>query len=335
MRQDFPRRQVFMARATKHTRIPDIPLIPSLLGARLDSFHEEPPDAFIVDYHELCLDGAPEMACEQGQVIERGRGWFLPRRIRFYGLLSLHCDGQYTHLASVPLDHPARSLRGMLSWVPAGERNLFSLFAHGSGESERLWVTARGCLAEGRPGPPIPSIFSRDWSPPPPFHSGLVPDLKQSRRTYGGDPVTIRLGNRIYRQRLFVGDIESQTPLRPMVDAVLNVGEEPNRWSVDSTAPCDRWVIYGEGPQGMSVAQITKEANWVIERLRKGQRVLVHCVAGLNRSTTVCCAVLILLEGLSAEDALERVRQRHAWARPDENHWLKLKWLAKLRTDGK
>jgi hypothetical protein len=62
--------------------------------------------------------------------------------------------------------------------------------------------------------------------------------------------------------------------------------------------------------------------------LRAGQRVLAHCVAGLNRSVTIGCAALILLEGLSAEAALERVREHHPWARPDSHHWLMLRWLA-------
>jgi protein-tyrosine phosphatase len=46
----------------------------------------------------------------------------------------------------------------------------------------------------------------------------------------------------------------------------------------------------------MAVAEIREEANWIIERLEQNQSVLVHCVAGMNRSTTVCCAVLMLLE---------------------------------------
>jgi protein-tyrosine phosphatase len=80
----------------------------------------------------------------------------------------------------------------------------------------------------------------------------------------------------------------------------------------------------------MDVAEITREAQWVIERLRAGQRVLVHCSAGLNRSVTICCAVLILLERVSAEAALEWVREHHPWARPDTHHWLALRWLAHM-----
>ena len=64
-----------------------------------------------------------------------------------------------------------------------------------------------------------------------------------------------------------------------------------------------------------------------IKRLEQNQSVLVHCVAGMNRSVTICCAVLMLLEGLTAETALERVRQHHPWARPDSHHWLALRWL--------
>jgi dual specificity phosphatase 12 len=79
----------------------------------------------------------------------------------------------------------------------------------------------------------------------------------------------------------------------------------------------------------MDVAEITREAQWVIERLRAGQRVLVHCSAGLNRSVTICCAVLILLERVSAEAALEWVREHHPWARPD-THWLALRWRAHM-----
>ena len=78
----------------------------------------------------------------------------------------------------------------------------------------------------------------------------------------------------------------------------------------------------------MTVDQIHEEAKWVIERLQNDQSVLVHCVAGMNRSVTVCCATLILLEGLNAETALARVREHHPWARPDSHHWLALRWLA-------
>jgi protein-tyrosine phosphatase len=79
----------------------------------------------------------------------------------------------------------------------------------------------------------------------------------------------------------------------------------------------------------MDLEELVAEASWVADRLREGRRVLVHCYAGVNRSATVCCAALILLEGLSAEDALWRVRERHPVAWPDPYYWLLLRWLAR------
>jgi hypothetical protein len=35
------------------------------------------------------------------------------------------------------------------------------------------------------------------------------------------------------------------------------------------------------------------------------------------------------LEGLTAEQALLRVREQHPWAKPDTHHWLALRWLEK------
>jgi protein-tyrosine phosphatase len=111
----------------------------------------------------------------------------------------------------------------------------------------------------------------------------------------------------------------------------LNLGEEASKWVKAENSPaCDRWANKGEGPEGMKVDEIRHEAEWAVERLKAGERVLIHCVAGMNRSSTICCAVLMLLEGLSAEKALERVREHHPWARPDSNHWLALRWLEKV-----
>jgi len=123
--------------------------------------------------------------------------------------------------------------------------------------------------------------------------------------------------------------VDVQGEQRPDVHAVLNVGEEPSRWAATGADhPVDRWENKGEGSQGMNVAEIVREARWVIGQLREARRVLVHCAAGMNRSATICCATLILLEGLAAEDALVRVREHHPWARPDPHHWLELRWLA-------
>ena len=127
-----------------------------------------------------------------------------------------------------------------------------------------------------------------------------------------------------------MGGLENQPAQRPQIDAVLNIGESPSAWvQGNDLHPNDRTVEKGEGSKGMSAAEIREEANWVIDQLKKDKSVLVHCVAGMNRSATICCAVLMLLEGLSAEEALIRVREQHPWAKPDSYHWLALRWLEK------
>ena len=101
-----------------------------------------------------------------------------------------------------------------------------------------------------------------------------------------------------------------------------------NRWPLTAAG---RRAQKSEGPQGIDIAQIIAEAQWVIDRLQAGQRVLVHRSAGLNRSVTICCAVLMQVKNLSAEEALARVREHHPWAQPGSHHWLRLRWMAHNR----
>src|SRR5262249_47372548 len=118
----------------------------------------------------------------------------------------------------------------------------------------------------------------------------------------------------------------------PAVDHVLNLCGAENQWVAhDGPHPNDRCLYKGEMGAGMELQELVAEARWVADRLCEGRRVLVHCYAGVNRSATVCCAALILLEGLSAQEALARVRERHPSAWPDPYYWLLLRWLAHER----
>ena len=170
--------------------------------------------------------------------------------------------------------------------------------------------------------------MERDWSPAPPMSGRLVPRPSHLHGRFGGDPITIKVHGVSRHRRLFVGGLDIQPKQRPQVDAVLNLGEQASRWvKRNRLPPTDRSVHNGEGSKGMTIPEILEEAAWVMERLEQNQRVLVHCVAGMNRSVTICCAALMLLEGLGAKAALERVREHHPWARPDSHHWLALRWL--------
>jgi hypothetical protein len=137
------------------------------------------------------------------------------------------------------------------------------------------------------------------------------------------------LPGRNYQKRLFIGGTDIQAAYRPDVDVILSLGENASKWFNDvGLGPDDRCVDKDEGQQGMNASEIADDSMWVVEYLKAGNRVLVHCSAGMNRSATIGCGVLILMEGMTSEAALGQVRQHHPWARPDPFHWIQLRWLA-------
>lgn len=316
-----------MAKQRAHARLLAFPVEQSPAGGRLDALDVRGSD-LLVDYHELQLTAPPALFEREGGPWERVQGLYRPRRLRFAGVQIIHGRKLDVCLEDLPPEHPSRALTSALAWrSPAGQH--YYLFGTRVPAHPSLLLVARRCAAEERAGPTRPVTLARDWSPPPLSPARLVPNPRRLYERYGGDPVAVELDGRVRRWRLFVGGVDVQGEQRPDVHAVLNVGGEASRWTAAAPPhPADRWDHKGEGPAGMSPGEIAAEARWVIERLRAGQRVLVHCTAGMNRSATICCAVLILLEGLSAEAALERVRERHPWARPDSRHWLALRWLA-------
>lgn len=315
---------------THHTRILEFPHTRSLVNACLDDLREETHGSqheLIFDYQELRLLAPSELIAIDDQPHERLRGEYMPRRLRFRSLRWVKSAGAFTHLADMAPNDDARLLEGMLCWRNPDDVEYCLLLDH-AGPGSSLLFSARGCMAEERQGTVEPIEFTRDWSPPPLLPARLVPKPLRLHQHYGGDPITIHLNGRTFHHRLFVGGMEHQSDQRPAVHAVLNLSEDENRWSLTDT---DRRVQKGEGAQGMDLAEILKEAQWVIEHLQAGRRVLVHCSAGFNRSVTICCAVLMHFENLSAEDALNRVREHHPWARPDSHHWLRLRWMAHTR----
>ncbi len=319
----------------KHTHIIQLPVAESIAAGILDTFFVEKRsrhEDFVLEYHAQALAGTPELFERDGKIAERVQGVYIPRRLRFTGIEKLDPRGLYQEVDQIPTGHPARTIVDLYSWQPKEKRLPFHLMFGRSAEQAEIRFYAHGAQNETRQGQPIPFSDERNCSPAPPMPAGLVPQPLSIYRRFGGDPVPFRMGGLEHRRRLFIGNIENQPERRPDVEAVLNLGEKASRWLKGHDLPParDRWVHKGEGSEGMTVNEIREEAEWVIERLHAGQRVLVHCVAGMNRSTTICCAVLILLEGLSAEQALERVRQHHPWARPDSHHWIGLKWMASV-----
>ena len=69
--------------------------------------------------------------------------------------------------------------------------------------------------------------------------------------------------------------------------------------------------------------------------LAEGERVYVHCRAGMQRSATVAAAIIALEEGVSPAEALRRVNERNPRANPLEHQrqdlvrWWKARAAAK------
>jgi hypothetical protein len=306
-----------------HTRIIQHPFASLMQGARLDSLYENEQDIFL--YVQGLQLTASNLFEQDGRLFERVTGNYIPLRLHFSGVSELYGDDFLLNLDEHPEDDPSRTIFYFLSWMQPKKLDVYYRIGL---QGEDLHFFARQIIYEELDQPSCPVVIERDWSPAPPMPDRLVPRPKHLYKQFGGDPITITVNGKIRHRKLFIGELSIQPKRRPQVDTVLNLGEESSRWVKGSKLhPNDRAANRGEGTDGMTVADLREEADWVIKRLEQNQSVLVHCVAGMNRSATICCAVLMLLEGLSAVAALERVRQHHPWARPDSHHWLALRWL--------
>lgn len=72
--------------------------------------------------------------------------------------------------------------------------------------------------------------------------------------------------------------------------------------------------VFRDGPHEYEVFEAAVE--YVLDALARGDRVLVHCQAGISRSGGVCSAVLSEYEGISLGEALGRVREARSIVNP-------------------
>lgn len=310
-----------------HPRIVQHPFARLMQGALLNSYDETGRD-IILDVQGLEISSS-ELFERTEKLYERIIGEYIPLRIKFFNISKLNRDEFFTSLENIAQDDASRTIEDMLSWRQPNVSDILHIIGLHGPLGAGMDFFARKATYEKRDGDQKSITLERDWSPSPPMPDRLVPRSNFLYRRFGGDPITVRIRKDVYRHRLFIGGLDVQSTQRPQVDAVLNLGEEASRWVKGQSRHFDdRTSSKGEGLNGMTIAEITEEADWIMEHLKNNQRVLVHCVAGMNRSTTICCAALILLEGLSAEAALDRVREHHPWARPDSHHWLALRCLA-------
>ncbi|HLY31665.1 MAG TPA: dual specificity protein phosphatase [Ktedonobacterales bacterium] len=285
----------------------------------------------VFDFRALELTGQPRLYVIGSQPYEQVNGLFRPLRLRFHRARWRKRTGVFTDLTQlneVPAEHEARRLMGALH-VRTPEDGEFFYIQNASTEYAELSFFAQGYSLEERAEPDYQASYLRRWSYAPPAPAGITPHRPRLYQRFAGDPIAVRLGRRTFSRRLFIGGVIMQGPERPAVDHVLNLCDIPNPWLAQQAfSPADRLSCQGEMALGMRLDDLRTEAEWVVERLRQGRSVLVHCYAGINRSATVCCAALILLEGLTPEQALARVRRSRPNAQPDPYHWFILQRLA-------
>ena len=303
------------------------PYADTLFDAHLEWVYEDGGD-LVFDLRTLQLDAPPAPQMISGQPYELVRGRHIAQRLRFPQASLAQRSGPFAEVNTLAPHHDARRVFGFQHLLAPSWGEIFVL-SSAFAEDGLLVVRGHECLLEARNETPQPVEYLRRWKATPPPIIGPNSHRPVLYRRYGGDPIPIRLGRRVYRQRLFVGGIGLQGEQRPAVDAVLNLCEEPNPWRMrDGVYLADRLACKGELGQGMRADDLRAEAEWVVERLRNGRRVLVHCVAGINRSSSVACATLMLLEGLTPEQALTRVRSGRPQVAPDPYHWFALARLA-------
>ena len=88
------------------------------------------------------------------------------------------------------------------------------------------------------------------------------------------------------------------------------------------------WWPFVDGP--MPDTKILEGlADIAVGFLEKGQRVLVSCAAGINRSSLLACLIMMKSLGIDAKEALEEIRKKNPLALVNENYY---KWLIDNKT---
>ncbi|HEU5438529.1 MAG TPA: dual specificity protein phosphatase [Ktedonobacterales bacterium] len=318
-----------MPRVRKRARLLDVSHEQALFDARLDAIVEELSGDIVFIGRRLTLQTTPEPLLDGGLPAESAEGVYTPMRLRFARGTWIQRSGIFADLDALAPDADARRIFALQhAYEPSvGEYYWLTM---GAAEPGVLMLRARACRLEEPGGEPTATQIVRRWAPAPPPPPSIIPHRPVLHRRYGGDPIRIRLGGRWLRHRLFIGGLYHQRDERPAADHVLNLCGVLNPWCErHGYHPDDRYAYRGEMGAGMQLDDLLTEAAWVADRLRAGRRVLVHCYAGVNRSSTVCCAALMLLEGIGPEEALARVRELHPVAWPDPYYWFLLRWLAR------
>jgi hypothetical protein len=103
-------------------------------------------------------------------------------------------------------------------------------------------------------------------------------------------------------------DLDEPRPFDAVV--TLHAWAQPVSWEVEEL----RYGFADGDLAAADVVRVVRAAKWAWQRWRSGDRVLIRCQAGLNRSGLVT-ALVLMQEGLPAREAIRMIRERRSpWA---------------------
>jgi histidinol-phosphate aminotransferase len=127
---------------------------------------------------------------------------------------------------------------------------------------------------------------------------------------------------------LAIGDLEDGESAPP-VDAILNL----TRFEYP-TSRIYRQVYFPDFEYMQDLSLIGQCTEYIREQIALRHRVLVHCFAGISRSSAICIAYLHEC-GMSFGEALDFIKLRHPIAQPHEELLRSLHdWYQPLREQG-